>query len=169
MEYILHKKQPTHRNPNSTLMASSAIKVAMGLVLIVVVLATVGKLIEEWSAVLWLVSMGGRFWGAVSVGLICVAFTAWAGLITYAMTERGGPTAYGASKRKTVILCWLIATQIAGMAIFIVANLALSVSYDSFSELNIYQQIAVVAMRGSLFLTVALDLAVLASIDGGED
>ncbi|AZS77740.1 hypothetical protein ELS24_04395 [Achromobacter spanius] len=86
----MHKKQPTHRNPNSTLMASSAIKVAMGLVLIVVVLATVGKLIEEWSAVLWLVSMGGRFWGAVSVGLICVAFTAWAGLITYAMTERGG-------------------------------------------------------------------------------
>ncbi|AZS77739.1 hypothetical protein ELS24_04390 [Achromobacter spanius] len=64
---------------------------------------------------------------------------------------------------------WLIATQIAGMAIFIVANLALSVSYDSFSELNIYQQIAVVAMRGSLFLTVALDLAILASIDGGED
>ncbi|WP_174245372.1 hypothetical protein [Achromobacter sp. SLBN-14] len=111
----------------------------------VAVLATVGKLIDEWATVLWLASLGGRFWGAVSVGIICVAFTAWAGL-------RG-----------------LIATQIAGTAIFIVANIGLSGSYDSFSELNIYHQIAVVAMRGTLFVTVAFVFCVLVLIEGGED
>ncbi|TQJ94714.1 hypothetical protein FBY20_1453 [Achromobacter sp. SLBN-14] len=126
-------------------MASSAIKVAIGLALSVAVLATVGKLIDEWATVLWLASLGGRFWGAVSVGIICVAFTAWAGL-------RG-----------------LIATQIAGTAIFIVANIGLSGSYDSFSELNIYHQIAVVAMRGTLFVTVAFVFCVLVLIEGGED
>lgn len=169
MEYILHKKQPTHRDPNSTLMASSAIKVAIGLILIVAILATVGKLIEEWVTVLWLVSLGGRFWGAVSVGIICVAFTAWAGLSTYAMTERERPTASDASQRKAVLLRWLIATQIAGTAIFIVAYIALSGSYDSFSELNTYQQISVVAMRVTLVIMVALVFCVLCSIDDGDD
>ncbi|WP_313620725.1 hypothetical protein [Achromobacter sp.] len=165
----MHKKQPTHGNPNSSLMASSAIKVAIGLALIVVVLATVGKLVQEWGTVLWLVSLGGRFWGAVSVGLIGLAFTAWAWLITFAMTQREGPTASGASERKTVLLRWLIATQIAGTAIFIVANIALSGSYDSFSQLNIYQRIAVVAMHGSLFFTVALVFCILVSIVDGDD
>lgn len=165
----MHKKQPPHRNSNSTLMASSAITVAIGLALSVAALATVGKLIDEWTTVLWLASLGGRFWGAVSVGIICVAFTAWAGLSAYAMSEREGPTASGASKRKTVLLCWLIATQIAGTAIFIVANIGLSGSYASFSELNIYQQIAVVAMRGTLFVTEAFVFCVLVLIEGGED
>jgi len=150
-------------------MTSSAIKVAIGLILVVAVLATVGKLIEEWATVLWLVSLGGRFWGAVSVGIICVAFTAWAGLSTYAMTERERPTASDVSQRKAVLLRWLIATQIAGTAIFIVAYIALSGSYDSFSELNTYQQISVVAMRVTLVVMVALVFCVLCSIDDGED
>ncbi|MBB1597428.1 hypothetical protein A9973_25530 [Achromobacter sp. UMC46] len=169
MEYILHKKEPTHRNPNSTLMASSAIKVAIGLVLIVVVMATVGKLIEEWRTVLWLASLGGRLWGAVSVGLICVAYAAWARLVGYGLKEKEVPIAPGALKRKTALLRWLIAMQLAGLAMFIVANFAMSFSFDSFSELNIYQQIAVVVMRGFLVPMGALFFLILRDIGAGDD
>ncbi|CAB3743259.1 hypothetical protein [Achromobacter kerstersii] len=163
----LRKKQPPHRNPNSTLMASSAIKVAMGLALIVVVLATVGKLIEEWATVLWLVSLGGRFWGAVSVGLICVASATWAGLVSYGMREREAPIAPGASKRKATCLFWLDATLIAGLVIFLVANVALYASYGTFSGLNIYQQIAVAVMHGSIVIGILI-LSVHAAIEGGD-
>ncbi|WP_342066964.1 hypothetical protein [Achromobacter kerstersii] len=150
----MHKKQPTHRNPNSTLMASSAIKVAIGLVLIVVVLATVGKLIQEWATVLWLLSLGGRFWGAVSVGLICVACATWAGLVSYGMREREAPIAPGASKRKAASLFWLDVTLIAALVTFLVANVALYGSYGSFSGLDIYQQIAVAVMHGSIAIGI---------------
>lgn len=167
MEYILHKKLPTHRNPNSTLMALSAIKVAIGLVLIVVVLATVGKLIEEWATVLWMVSLGGRFWGAVSVGLICAACATWAGLVSYGMREKEPPIAPGASKRKAAFLFWLDATLIAGLVIFLVANVALYVSYGSFSGLNIYQQIAAAVMHGSIAIGIPV-LFVHAVIEFGD-
>lgn len=166
---ILHKEQPTSRNPKSTLMASSAVKVAIGLVLLVLVLATLGKLIEEWVTVLWLASLGGRFWGAVSVGIICIAFIAWACLVSRGLKEKKAPVGPGASKRKRVLLCWLIATQIVGVAIFIVANIALNDSYDSFSGLNIYQQIAVVVMRASYFAVGAYVLGALEAIGHGED
>ncbi|WP_146121065.1 hypothetical protein [Achromobacter sp. MYb9] len=160
----MNKKQPTLRNPNSTLMASSAIKVAMGLVSIVVVLATVGKLIQEWATVLWLVSLGGRFWGAVCVGLICVACASWAGLVSYGMREREAPIAPGASERKAAFLLCLDVTLIAGLVIFLVANVALYVSYGSFSGLDIYQQIAVAVMHGSIVMGI-LGLIVHGVID----
>lgn len=150
-------------------MASSAIKVVIGLVLLVVVLATLGKLIEEWVTVLWLASLGGRFWGAVSVGTICVAVIAWAWLVSCGLNEKKPPVAPGASKRKRVLLCWLIATQIVGVAIFIFANIAMNVSYDSFSGLSIYQQIAVVGMRGSYFAVGVCVVSVLAEIGERED
>ncbi|WP_126376298.1 hypothetical protein [Achromobacter spanius] len=150
----MQQKQPTHEHRNSTLMASSAMKVAIGLALIVVVLAMAGKLIEEWATVLWLVSMGGRFWGAVFVGLICVACATWAGLVSCGMRETEAPITPGASERKAAFLFWLDATLIAGLVIFIVANFALYVSYSSFSGLNIYQQIAVAVMHGSIVMGI---------------
>lgn len=135
-------------------MASSAIKVSIGLVLIVLLLATIGKLIEEWETVLWLVSLGGRFWGAISVGLISVSCATWAWMVSSGMREREASTAQGASERKTASLFWLNATLIAGLVIFLVSNFALYVSYGSFSGLDIYQKIAVVVMYGSTYFGI---------------
>ncbi|CAB3819108.1 hypothetical protein LMG2828_00361 [Achromobacter piechaudii] len=149
-------------------MASSAIKVAIGLALIVVVLATVGKLIEEWANVLWLVSLGGRLWGAVSVGLIGVACAAWAGLVSYGMREREPPIAPDASKRKAAVLFWLGVSGVAGLVIFLVANVSLYFSYGSFSELNIYQQIAVAVMRVPIIIGVPV-LILHAVMQAGGD
>jgi len=148
-------------------MASSAIKVAIWLVSIVLLLATVGKLIEEWATVLWLASLGGRFWGAVSVGLIFVACATWAGLVSYGMREREASIAQEASKRKATCLFWHDATLIAGLVIFLVANVALYVSYGSFNGLDIYQQIAVDVMHGSIAIGIPV-LFVHAVIEGGD-
>jgi hypothetical protein len=149
-------------------MASSATKVAIGLVLVVVVLATLGKLIEEWTTVLWLAALGGRFWGAVSLGLICVACATWAGLVSYGMREREAPIESDASKRKAAFLFGLDATLAVGLLLFFVANFALYASYSSFSGLNIYQQIAVVVMHGSIVMGVAIT-AIWSVSQGGDD
>lgn len=124
------------------------------MVLIVLLLATIGKLYEEWATVLWLVSLGGRFWGAVSVGLIGVACATWAWMVSSGIREREASTAQGASERKAACLFWLNATLIAGLVIFLVSNFALYVSYGPFSGLDIYQKIAVVVVHGSTFFGI---------------
>ncbi|WP_175128184.1 hypothetical protein [Achromobacter piechaudii] len=140
----------------SRLFTSSAVKVAAAVVIITLALATLGKLIEEWPAVLWLISLGGRFWGAVLVGLLCGAGVAWAVLVCRGITERDEPEMARVSARKAVILRWLGVTQIAGATLFIVANFALYASYNSFTSLNIHQQIAVVVMHAAIPMAIII-------------
>lgn len=147
MEDILHEKQPTHRNPKRSLMASSAIKVAIGLVVIVAVLATCAMLIDEWKTVVWIASLGGKFWGAILVGALAAAAAVWSGMVLHEMIPRGQDTPLEVEAMKSTTTALEISRGLATV-VLVIANVALLGHYEHFGDLSIYQRIAAFGMNG---------------------
>lgn len=155
MEPILHNKHLTHRRQQRSLMLASGLKVAKNLGLFVAVLAAAGKLIEEWETVLWAVSLGGQFWGAISVGLASVAAFVWANLVAWGTIPSNGLE----RERHNTIRTLLTFIRCTAMLILLAANVAMFSLGLTSADLDIYQKIFAVAMTGS-------EVAVFGSLAG---
>ncbi|WP_157130027.1 hypothetical protein [Achromobacter ruhlandii] len=142
----MHNKQLTHRTQQRTLMLASALKVAKSLGLIVAVLAAAGKLIEEWETVLWNVSLGGKFWGAISVGLTSVAVFVWANLVAWGTT----PSDDADRKRHNKIRAVLTFIRCTALLTLLAATVAMFTISRTLADLDIYQKIFAVAMIGAV-------------------
>ena len=148
MERILHNKQLTHRSQQRTLMLASALKVVKDSAVLVTMLAAAGKLIEEWETVLWAASAGGKFWGAISVGLTSVAVFVWANLVAWGTTPSNDADRARHNKTRAV----LTFIRCTAMMILLAANVAMFRIGITFSDLDIYQKIFAVAMTASVAL-----------------
>jgi membrane protein YqaA with SNARE-associated domain len=114
-----------------------AMKVGIGIVATVVVLALLGVIIDHHQTLLWLVAIGGQFWGSIAVGTFAVVVAAWACCLADHLPEHGEQKA----KRTLLALCMLAAI------LWFVSALAMHSIFDDFHALNTYEQIAVVVMH----------------------
>ena len=123
------------------------IKVALGLSASACLLGMIGKAIEQqalirhvvsgvWTALLWGVALGGHFWGAVSVGCAAMAVFAWAWCVSDQLPR-------GREERAMRALVW---TGACASALWLLANLAMQATYETFDAATVYQKMAVVAM-----------------------
>lgn len=84
------------KHENSSLLRSlrsaaknAAILVAIVAVVVVALLALIGKVIEQWSTVLWALSLGGHFWGGFAVSTLGSIVAAWS-LCTIMLLDEDG-------------------------------------------------------------------------------
>jgi hypothetical protein len=104
------------------------------------VVLTFGAMVGEgiyaaWDGALYLLSVGGSFWGAVSVGGVALSAAAWCGCVYIKCEEINAAQSDRESLLKTFIcavVCWV-------MAFF-----ALLSTYSQFAELSSYQGTALV-------------------------
>lgn len=154
--------EPKSSMPFPHVARSCAKRVAFALPVVLALLALLGKMIEErfviqrvlaslWDSVLWLVSAGGYFWGAVTVGAIAMCSLAWSVCVLCNLPEKAPAKTHRA----------LVVTALSACAIFLLAAIALHKVYDDFDSLTVYQGIAVYAMRTPF---IAVGLAMICAI-----
>lgn len=114
-----------------------ATKVGIGIVAAVIVLALLGVIIDHHQTLLWLVAIGGQFWGSITVGTFAIVVGAWACCLAAHLPE------YGEQKTKKI----LIASGALATVLWFVSALAMHSTFDDFGALNTYKQIAAVVMH----------------------
>ena len=117
-------------------------KVLLGFVLFFSVLGCVGLLIEHyalvktvmsegWSHLMWSVSLGGRFWGAVSVGFLAIGAFVWAACVEAQLCKKDIDQGVMAFRG---IMC-------GGALVWLLANIAMH-SLFAATPFNAYQYLA---------------------------
>ena len=81
----MQKEQMTVKEPLRGVAMACGGKVLKGLVVLVALAFGCGWFLENrelaWGSIMWVASLGGSFWGAVSVGVVAVAVVIWNGCV----------------------------------------------------------------------------------------
>lgn len=124
------------------------IKVLIAAPVAIAALALIGKIIERraeiWAQLLWLLSFGGHFWGAVVVGGLALTANAWGACVHSHLPDDA------AAKAKTVIT----GASAFATCCMVLASISLLGLYGDFSSLTVYQQIAAICMYGSSVISM---------------
>lgn len=116
-------------------------KVVIAVLVTLCLLGMVGKAIEErealsaaWSTLLWVLALGGHFWGAIAVGCAALTVLAWAICVAVQLGEEA-PMAALLWPGALAIVLWLLAT------------IALQTTFEDFDALTVYRKIAAIGMN----------------------
>lgn len=136
---------------------SFGFKVALGVPVMIGVLAIIGAGIEHstaveqfalafWATLLSIFSFGGNFWAAVSVSIFWISVLAWLVCVTVSLPSTGeeGTKSY------------LGAAGCASAALWLVSFSAVLNTFASFEALTVYQKTAVFASATPLGVCVVL-------------
>lgn len=123
------------------------LKVGIGLLVTVSLFALIGVALEHrqtvhealrgaWASLLWMVALGGRLWGSVAVGTFALTALAWAGCLSHHLPERKKIQGILAGVGVFATWLWLLALR------------AMHSTFDDLDSLDVFEQVAVVAMHG---------------------
>lgn len=102
---------------------------------------TLGKSMSDiWSNFLWVIALGGNFWGAIAIGIVLLSFIAWAIAVHTQLAKTDG-------RRSALIRLILFLVTLWMMTFF-----AMDSTIASLADLTIYQKIAFGVMSAPWFI-----------------
>lgn len=103
------------------------------------------------TSAMYCISIGGEFWGAVTVGALAQTVAAWSGCVIFSSMEID-KARFPLSKSRQIN--WLLALCIACIALWGLACAAMHTTYATYpySELSSYQQIASMIIDLPMFI-----------------